>query len=89
MIYKFEKQYNKDKLSPDTIKENRKVDILPILGDILQKLTIYADNVTAECGTLLMKAIHYAQAEWQGLMHYTEDGRYRPVNHYYNVWSHK
>ena len=82
LIYKFEKQYKKDNLSPDTTKANRKVDILPILGEILQKLTIYADNATEECGSLLMKAIHYAQAEWQGLMRYTSDGRYRPDNNY-------
>lgn len=29
------------------------------------------------CGELLMKAIHYAQAEWKGLMEYTKDGHYR------------
>ena len=29
-----------------------------------------------------MKAIHYAQAEWQGLVRYTTDGRYRPDNNY-------
>ena len=82
LIYKFEKQYKKDKLSPETIKANRQTDILPILGDIYQKLTLYAKNVTGECGTLLMKAIHYAQAEWQGLVRYTTDGRYRPDNNY-------
>ena len=57
-VYKFEKQYKKDKLSPETIKANRQTDILPILGDIYQKLTLYAKNVTGECGTLLMKVIH-------------------------------
>ena len=82
LIYKFEKQYRKDKLSPETIKANRQTDILPILGDIYQKLTLYAKDVTGECGTLLMKAIHYAQAEWQGLVRYTTDGRYRPDNNY-------
>ena len=82
LIYKFEKQYRKDKLSPETIKSNRQTDILPILGDIYQKLTLYAKDVTGECGTLLMKAIHYAQAEWQGLVRYTTDGRYRPDNNY-------
>lgn len=80
LIYQFEKQYKKDKLSTETIKANRKTDILPILGDILQRLTIYAENVTGECGSLLMKAIHYAQAEWQGIVRYTDDGRYRPDN---------
>ena len=82
LIYKFEKQYRKDKLSPETVKSNRQTDILPILGDIYQKLTLYAKDVTGECGTLLMKAIHYAQAEWQGLVRYTTDGRYRPDNNY-------
>ena len=82
LIYKFEKQYRKDNLSPETIKTHRQTDILPILGDIYQKLTLYAKNVTGECGTLLMKAIHYAQAEWKGLMRYTTDGRYRPDNNY-------
>lgn len=82
LIYKFEKHYRKDKLSPETIKSNRQTDILPILGDIYQKLTLYAKDVTGECGTLLMKAIHYAQAEWQGLARYTTDGRYRPDNKY-------
>ena len=52
LIYKFEKQYKKDKLSPETIKENREGDILPILGDILQDLTRYANNATHECGEL-------------------------------------
>ncbi len=56
----------KDKLSAETIKANRERDILPILGDILQDLTRYANNATHECGELLMKAIHYAQAEWKG-----------------------
>ena len=82
LIYKFEKQYKKDKLSPERILANRKTDILPILGDILQKLNAYASNATQECGSLLMKAIHYAQAEWQGLVRYTTDGRYRPDNNY-------
>lgn len=82
LIYKFEKQYKKDKLSPETIKANRERDILPILGDILQDLTRYANNVTHECGELLMKAIHYAQAEWKGLMLYTKDGNYRADNNY-------
>lgn len=82
LIYKFEKQYKKDKLSPDRIKENRETDILPILGDILQDLTRYANNVTHECGELLIKAIHYAQAEWKGLMLYTKDGNYRADNNY-------
>lgn len=82
LIYKFEKQYKKDKLSPETIKENRERDILPILGDILQDLTRYANNATHECGELLMKAIHYAQAEWKGLMEYTKDGHYRADNNY-------
>ena len=27
-----------------------------------------------------MKAIHYAMAEWHGLMRYTSDGRYRADN---------
>ena len=82
LIYKFEKQYKKDRLSPEAILANRKTDILPILGDILQKLNAYANNATQECGSLLMKAIHYAQAEWQGLVRYTTDGRYRPDNNY-------
>lgn len=82
LIYKFEKQYKKDKLSPETIKANRERDILPILGGILQDLTRYANNVTHECGELLMKAIHYAQAEWKGLMLYTKDGNYRADNNY-------
>ena len=29
-----------------------------------------------------MKAIHYAQAEWKGLMLYTKDGSYRADNNY-------
>lgn len=82
LISKFEKQYKKDKLSPETIKANRERDILPILGDILQDLTRYANNATHECGEMLMKAIHYAQAEWKGLMLYTKDGNYRADNNY-------
>ncbi len=82
VISKFEKQYKKDKLSPETIKANRERDILPILGDILQDLTRYANNATHECGEMLMKAIHYAQAEWKGLMLYTKDGNYRADNNY-------
>ncbi len=82
LVYKFEKQYKKDKLSAETIKANRERDILPILGDILQDLTRYANNATHECGELLMKAIHYAQAEWKGLMLYTKDGNYRADNNY-------
>ena len=80
LIYKFEKQYKKDRLSPETILANRKTDILPIQGDILQKLNAYANNAMDEYGSLLMKAIHYAQAEWKGLMRCTTDGRYRPDN---------
>ena len=82
LIYIFEKQYKKNRLSVETIEARRKEDILPILGEILQELNKYANNVTGECGTLLMKAIHYAQAEWKGLMRYTTDGRYRPDNNY-------
>lgn len=69
LIYKFEKQYKKDKLSPETIKANRERDILPILGGIFQDLTRYANNVTHECGE-------------QGLMLYTKDGNYRADNNY-------
>lgn len=29
-----------------------------------------------------MKAIHYAQAEWKGLMEYTKDGHYKTDNNY-------
>lgn len=82
LIYQFEKRYKKDGLPPEAILANRKKDILPILADILQRLNEYAKNVTEECGTLLMKAIHYALAEWQGLVRYTTDGRYRPDNNY-------
>lgn len=82
LIYKFEKQYRKDRLTAETIKANREKDILPILGDILQKLTYYANNATGKCGQLLLKAIHYAQAEWQGLVRYTTDGSYRADNNY-------
>ena len=55
-------------------------DILPILVDICQRLTLYAGEAKDKCGSLLMKAIHYAQAEWNGLVRYTSDGRYRPDN---------
>lgn len=57
-----------------------RTDILPILGDILQELNHYATSAAEECGSLLMKAIHYAMAEWNGLMRYTSDGRYRADN---------
>ena len=80
LIYKFEKLYKKDNLSPETIKEHRMTDILPILVDICQRLTLYAGEAKDKCGSLLMKAIHYAQAEWNGLVRYTSDGRYRPDN---------
>lgn len=82
LIYKFEKQYKKDKLSPESIQEHRKLDILPILSDILQDLTLYAKNANHECGELLMKAIHYAQAEWKGLVRYTTNGHFRPDNNF-------
>lgn len=80
LIYKFEERYKKDKLPPDKVKEHRQTDILPILGDILQELNHYATSAAEECGSLLMKAIHYAMAEWNGLMRYTSDGRYRADN---------
>lgn len=35
-------------------------------------MTRSANNAAHECGELLMKAIHYAQAEWKGLMEYTK-----------------
>jgi len=82
IIYKFEKQYKKDRLSAETIEANRKSDILPILSDILQELNHYANNAANECGELLMKAIHYALAEWQGLVRYTTNGNYRADNNY-------
>ena len=44
LIYKFEKEYKKDKLSAEAIKEHRKTDILPILGDIYQRLAVYAEK---------------------------------------------
>ena len=80
LIYKFEKEYKKDKLSAEAIKEHRKTDILPILGDIYQRLAVYAEKAKDKCGSLLMKAIHYAQAAWNGLVRYTSDGLYRPDN---------
>ena len=46
LIYIFEKQYKKDRLSAETIESRRKEDILPILGEILQELNKYANNVT-------------------------------------------
>lgn len=82
LIYKYINQYKKDKLTPEIIKEHYQTDILPILGDIWQELSYYATNATHECGELLMKAIHYAQAEWQGLVRFTTDGNYRPDNNY-------
>lgn len=82
LIYKYINQYQKDKLTPEIIKEHYQTDILPILGDIWQELSYYATNATHECGELLMKAIHYAQAEWQGLVRFTTDGNYRPDNNY-------
>lgn len=80
VIYKLEKSYKKDRLSPEKIKEHRENEILPLLGDILQELTHYATSAANECGSLLMKAIHYALAEWNGLVRYTSDGRYRADN---------
>lgn len=82
LIYKYINQYKKDKLTPEIVKEHYQTDILPILGDIWQELSYYATNATHECGELLMKAIHYAQAEWQGLVRFTTDGNYRPDNNY-------
>ena len=53
-----------------------KLDI-GLIWTIHVHMTRSANNATHECGELLMKAIHYAQAEWKGLMEYTKDGHYR------------
>ena len=47
-----------------------------------QDLLRYANDTTVKCGELLMKAINYARAEWEGLIRYTKDGSYRVDNNY-------
>lgn len=44
LIYIFDKQYKKDRLSVETIEARRKEDIFPILGEILQELNKYEEN---------------------------------------------
>ncbi len=67
LIYIFEKQYKKDRLSIESIEAKRKEDILPILGEILQGLNKYANNVTGECGTLQLRLRLFAHSELQAL----------------------
>ena len=66
-MYIFEKQYKKDWLSVETIEARRKEDILPILGEILQELNKYANNVTGECGRLQPCLRLFAHSELQAL----------------------
>lgn len=47
LIYKFEKQYKKDKLSPETIKANRERDIIPNIGWHPSRL----DKICQQCNT--------------------------------------
>lgn len=80
MIYEFEKSYKG--LTDEKRQELRAVNIIPVLNDMYQDLLYYANKVGDKCGELLFKAINYAPAEWEGLIRYTEDGRYRVDNNY-------
>lgn len=80
VIYKFERSFRK--LKDEERKEQRALNVIPVLNDMYQDLLHYADNATGKCGELLLRAINYARAEWKGLIRYTEDGRYRVDNNY-------
>ena len=82
MVYKLERSYRKDGLSPEQIQGHRKDEILPLLDDIWMDLQQYAIDAEHKCGTLLIKAINYAKAEWAGIIRYTQDGTYRCDNNY-------
>lgn len=82
MVNILEKSYKKDHLTPEQIKQHRGEEVLPILLDIYNDLSRYAKDQSGKCGTLLMKAIKYAIAEWQGIIRYTRNGNYRVDNNY-------
>ena len=82
MVYKLEKSYRKDGLSPEQIQGHRKDEMLPLLDDIWMDLQQCAIDAEHKCGTLLIKAINYAKAEWAGIIRYTQDGTYRCDNNY-------
>ena len=80
VIYTFEKSFRK--LKDEERRKQRALNVIPVLNDMYQDLLHYANNATGKCGELLLRAINYARAEWNGLIKYTEDGRYRVDNNY-------
>lgn len=72
-LFKLERQYRKEKLTPEEIYENRLENTKPILQDFLSWLKTKEKQVLPK--TSLGKAIHYCLNQWGKLTSFMLDGR--------------
>ena len=77
-LYDVERQAEKQKLAPETIKALRAEKSKPLLDKFKELLDARVATTPPKC--LLGKAISYALRQWSRLVVYLEDGRLRPDN---------
>ena len=79
-IYEFERTYRALGLTPEEIRKRRDTEVRPILEAFHARVVRCLNDPDKKDQDMLLKALGYAQAEYDGILRYLDDGTYQCDN---------